>query len=292
QFEEGERVFQNAADVYAQHKNRDNNVDAFLQIASGWFAAHARPDLASERLAAGRRLLKEGVPENRLHAMANVICTYAGQGEDLEGHIQRARSSVDFYRNCCDVWGEGLAMAAWASMEGYLDETRAESLAYQSLRLHREAGDAWGEGLVLMSLARLAESNGNLELALARYGESQRLSEPIAADLVGVINAIAGQARVTGRLGNAERSEQLAKQAVRLSRGIGNRLQTGRALIDAGSNEEERSDGSPCHEAPVHGEIGELEDSVGEKDPQSCNSIGESLLSRVNEQTNHRSSSY
>ena len=232
QFEEGERVFQNAADVYAQHKNRDNSVDAFLQIASGWFAAHARPDLASERLAASLRLLKEGVPENRLHAMANVICAYAGQGEDLEGHIQRARSSVDFYRNCRDVWGEGLAMAAWASMEGYLDETRAESLAYQSLRLHREAGDAWGEGLVLMSLARLAESNGNLELALARYGESQRLSEPIAADIVGVINAIAGQARVTGRLGNAERSEQLAKQAVRLSRGIGNRLQTGRALIE------------------------------------------------------------
>ena len=232
QFEEGEKVFLNAADVYAQHKDRDNSVDAFLRIASGWFAAHARPDMAAEQLGAGLRLLKESVPENRLHAMANVICAYAGQGEDLEGHIQRAKSSVDFYRNCHDVWSEGLAMAAWAGMESYRDEACAESLAYQSLRLHREAEDAWGEGLVLQSLARMAESGGNLELALARYEESQRLSEPIAADIIGVINAIASQARVTGRLGNAEKSEQLAEQALRLSRGIGNRLQTGRALIE------------------------------------------------------------
>ena len=232
QFEEGERVFRNAADVYAQHKNRDESVGAFLRIASGWFAAHAWPDVAAERITGGLKSLKEGMPQDRLHAMANVICAYAGPGEDLEGHIQRAKSSVDFYRSCHDVWGEGLAMAAWAAMEAHRDEGHAESLAYQSLRLHREAGDSWGEGLVLLFLARIAESGGDLELALARYGESQRLSEPIATDIIGVVNAIASQARVTGKLGDAERSEQLAEQALRLSRGIGNRFQIGCALIE------------------------------------------------------------
>jgi len=232
QFEEGGKVFLNAAEAYAQHTNRDNSVDAFLRIASGWFAAHARPDLADKRMNAGLKLLKEGLPQNRLHAMANVICAYASSGEDLEGDIQRAELSVEFYRDCHDVWGEGLAMAAWATMISYRDEVQAESLAYQSLRLHREAGDAWGEGLVLSFLARMAESGGNLKLALTRYEESQRLSEPIAADIVGVIDSIASQARVTGKLGNAERSEQLAEQALQLSRGIGNRLRTGCSLIE------------------------------------------------------------
>jgi len=232
QFEEAAKVFLNAANAYAQHTNRDNSVDAFLRIASGWFIDHTRPDLAAERIAAGLKLLKDGLPENRLHAMANVICAYASSGDDLDGHIQRTRSSVEFYRDCPVAWGEGLAMAAWARMESYRDVAQAESLAYQSLRVHREAEDAWGEGLVLSFLARMAESGGNLELALTRYEESQRLSEPIAADIVGVINAIASQARVTGRLGNAERSEELAEQALRLSRGIGNRLQIGRSLIE------------------------------------------------------------
>ena len=123
-------------------------------------------------------------------------------------------------------------MGAWASLESYRDVAQAESLAYRSLRLHREVGDAWGEGLVLFSLARMAELQGELELALARYEETQRLSEPIAADVVGVINAIAGQARVMGELGNAERCEQLAEHALQLSRGIGSRLQTGRAMFE------------------------------------------------------------
>jgi len=232
QFEEADKVFLNAANAYARHTNRDDSVDAFLRIASGWFAAHARPDLAAERMTAGLKLLKEGSPEDRLHAMANVICVYGSRGENLEGHIGRAGSSVEFYRDCHDVRGEGLAVAAWATLENYRDEAQAESLAYQSLRLHREAGDAWGEGLVLSTLARMAESGGNLELALTRYEESQRLSEPIASNIAGVVDAIASQARVTGKLGNAKKSEQLAEHALQLSRGIGNRLQTGRALIE------------------------------------------------------------
>ena len=235
QFEEAAEVFLNAANAYGKHTNRDTSVDAFLRIASGWFISHARPDLAEERMSVGLKLLVEGLPEKRLHAIANVICAYASAGEDLEGHIQRVRSSVEFYRDSPISWGEGLALAAWAYLESYRDGAQAESLAYQSLRSHREAGDAWGEGLALLALARMAEFSGNLELALTRYEESQRLSEPIAADIVGVIDAIAGQARVTGKLGNGERSAQLAEQALQFSRGIGSRLQTGRSLIELAS---------------------------------------------------------
>ncbi|GAG11641.1 unnamed protein product, partial [marine sediment metagenome] len=140
QFEEAAEVFLNATNAYAQHTNRDNSVDAFLRIASGWFSSHTRPDLAAERMTVGLKSLSEGLPEDRLHAIGNVICAYASTGEDLEGHIQRASSSVEFYRDSPISWGEGLAMAAWASLESYRDVAQAESLAYQSLRLHREAG--------------------------------------------------------------------------------------------------------------------------------------------------------
>lgn len=232
QFEEGDKVFLNAANAYAQNGNRDNSVAAFLQIASGWFGSHVWPDLAAERMRGGLTLLKDEAPQDRLHAMAYVIGAYAVAGGDVVSHIERAQLSVAFYKNRHDVRGEGLATGAWAILEVYRDGALGESLAHQSLRLYREAGDAWGEGLVLSSLAQMAEESGNLELAVTRYEESQRLSEPIAADIVGVINAIAGQARVTGKLGNAERCEQLAEQALRLSRGIGNRFQTGRALLE------------------------------------------------------------
>lgn len=231
QFEEADSVFVKAAEAYAQHKERDDDIDAFLQIAGGWFANHIRPDLAEARLAAGEQLLGDDSPKTRLHAMGHVISAYASTGTNLEMHALRVQASVEFYRACHDKWAEGLALAAWAATESHRDEAQAESLAYQSLRLHREVGDAWGEGLVLLSLARLAEMQGNLDLALARYEESQRLSEPIAADIVGVIEAIAGQAWVTGRMGDAQASESLAMQALRLSRGIGNRLQIGRALM-------------------------------------------------------------
>jgi len=231
QFEEAKTVFVNAAGAYAKHEDRDVEVEAFLRIAGGWFADHIWPDQAAEQLAAGLKMLGNKAPESRLHAMANVICAYANTGTDVDGHLQRVQSSVEFYRGCQDMWAEGLATAAWAVIENYRDKAQAETLAYQSLRLHREVGDAWGEGLVLLSLARMAEMQGNLDLALSRYEESQRLAEPIASDIVGVIDSIAGQAWVTGRQGNALESEALAMQALLLSRGIGNRLQIGRALM-------------------------------------------------------------
>jgi tetratricopeptide (TPR) repeat protein len=231
QFEEAETVFVNAADAYAKHKERDGDIEAFLEISGGWFASHIGPDRAEARLACGLKLLGDEQPKTRLHAMGHVISTYANDGTELEACALRIRASVEFYRACQDKWAEGLALAAWGAIESYRDEALSESLAYQSLRLHRQVGDAWGEGLVLLSLARMAETQGNLDLALTRYEESQRLSEPIAADIVGVIEAIAGQAWVTGRMGDAQASESLALEALRLSRGTGNRVQIGRALM-------------------------------------------------------------
>jgi len=235
QFEEAETVFANAAAAYTRHEGRDVVVEAFLQIAAGWFAHNAWPDLAVERMESGLRLLEDQEPKTRLHAMAYVICTYAHSGCDIERFSRLAQASVEFYRIHQDTWAEGLSTAAWGSIEGYRDVNLAESLAYQSLRLHREAGDAWGAGLVLLFLARIAERHGHFDLALARYEESQRLSEPIASDIVGVIEAIAGQSRVMGKLGNSQTSEALALEALRLSRAIGNRLQIGRALVSLAS---------------------------------------------------------
>jgi len=232
QFEEAETVFANAGTAYVRCADQDAEVVGFLQIAAGWFAHHVWPDRAMERFASGLESLGDAAPTTRLHAISNVVCAYASSGNDVEGYARRAQASVEFYQASNDLWGEGLATAAWASIISSQDEVKAESLAYESLRLHREAGDAWGEGLVLLTLAHMAEARGNLELALTRHEESQRLSQPIAADITGVIESICGQARVTGKLGDAKRSETLAMEAVRLSQGIGNRLQMARANIE------------------------------------------------------------
>jgi len=55
--------------------------------------------------------------------------------------------------------------------------------------------------------------------------------------------------------------------------------------IDAGSDEEERSDSSPGYEASVYGKIGELQNTVCEKDPpmpQSRRRILVQLRERAN----------
>ncbi len=232
-FEEAETVFLQAVEAYRAQSSDRSSIEAFLEIAAGWCVANQRPDVAEVRLSKGLELLGEGAPKDRLHAMANVICAYANVGRDQEALAARISESVRFYRECGDLWGEGLALGAWAVQLSKLgDGDAAEKLAYRSLHAHREIGDAWGEGLALMFLARLAERRGELELALARYEESQRLSEPIASDIVGVIDSITSQARVSLALGNAEQADVLATRALELSRGVGNRLFTGGALVE------------------------------------------------------------
>jgi tetratricopeptide (TPR) repeat protein len=248
QFEEADRLFRAVHNAYVQHPKRDKVLEGFLQIAYGWTGMRIQPDEATRDLQAGLELLPESAPTTRLHAIANVICAYASRSEEAATHLKRIQDSVEFYHNCGDAWGEGLARAAWSELERGHDEAMAETLAYESLRLHREAGDAWGEGLVLMSLGRMAEIQGHFELALTRYEQSQCLSEPIGADISGVINSIASQARVVGRLGQGARSEQLAAEALRLSRGVGNRLLQARASIELARARAKRGDRASSRE--------------------------------------------
>ena len=230
-FEEARTVFSELVRSYERHRNRSTVVDAFLRVATGWFAAQTQPESATSMMDAGLDVLGEAPPACRLHAISNVIGAYVECGR-TDRLTNRVRASIDYYRASGDAWGEGLALAALGCLTGMHDANEAERLAYQSLRLHREIGDAWGEGLVLMALASLAEARGDLELALTRYEESQRLSEPIGADLSGVIRAVAGQARMVGQLGDAPRSLSLAERAWQLSQGTGNRRAIGRALIE------------------------------------------------------------
>ncbi|TFH11620.1 MAG: tetratricopeptide repeat protein [Candidatus Atribacteria bacterium] len=232
QYEEAERIFLSAANAYAKHEDRDPIVYAFLRITSGWFMSSVWPDRAMDRMRDGLSLLTAEDLTSRLHALANVVCAYALAGEDLESDLRRAQESAAFYREHQDMRGEGLATGAWSVLESRRDEAYGESLAHQSLRLHREIGDRWGEGLILFSLARVAEAYENLELALARYEESQRLGEAVANDVAGVVDAISGQARVTRKLGELKRSEELAERALQLSREIGDRLRIGQNLLE------------------------------------------------------------
>lgn len=235
QFEEAAGVFAGAAKAYIRHELRDTTVEAFMTVAQGWFAHYMNPDESTSQMIEGVGLLQAKAPKNRLHAASYVVCGYAYSSNDMSGdldkHIQRVRLAIRFYQDLGDRWGEGLATGALACLEAWRDTQLAEDLAYRSLRLHRETGDAWGEGLALSLLARLAEDRGDLELARERYEESQRLSEPIANDIVGVLHAIIGQSRVTARMGDGTASEMLAARALTLSRGAGYRLPTGMALL-------------------------------------------------------------
>ncbi len=232
-FEEAKTLFGELVQVYERHRDRSRVVDGFLRVATGWFARQSEPERTTALIGTGLEVLGDRPPACRLHAMSNVIAGYI-ECEQTDRLVGRLRDSIAYYRQCGDAWGEGLALAALACSVASQDRREAERLAYQSLRLHREIGDAWGEGLVLVSLAGLAEARGDLELALTRYQESQRLSEPIGEDLIGVIRTIAEQARLVGKLGDAGRSLKLAERSLDLSRGSGDRFSTGVALIEVG----------------------------------------------------------
>lgn len=150
------------------------------QIAAGWLAHYRWTDRSPKRVSGGLEQLGNVAPKTRLHAMANMVCAYASSGTDIEGHAYRSQASAAF---------------------------------------DQAGGQQWGEGLVLSLLARLSEARGDLHLTRTRYGENQRLSEPIAGDIGGVIEAIVGQARVLGRLGDVKRSEALAHAGSRLEPG-------------------------------------------------------------------------
>ena len=231
QFEEAMSVFAAAADAYARHEHRDEEVHAFLVVAQGWFGHQTCPENAAAHMRRGLGLLTSCAAQSRLQAMCYVICGYANAFGDLEKHVQQVGLSIAYYRDHGDLWGEGLATGAYAALESWRDSTLAESLSYQSLRLHREAGDAWGEGMALSLLAIMAELRGDFELARERYQESQRLSEPIANDIIGVLYAVIGQSRVTAKIGDMITSETLAERALQLCRGTGYRLPTGMALL-------------------------------------------------------------
>jgi tetratricopeptide (TPR) repeat protein len=229
---EAETVFEAASQAYRNLPDRDVGVDAFLRIAAGYFAVWDRPGLGAQRKADGMKLLPETTPQDRLHAMANVIYAAASFGREREANGERIRKSLAFFRERNDLREEAVALASWATVEMYHDNDHADLLAQQGLRLHRDMGDRWSEGIMLHLLARLAESRGELELALKQYQEAQRLNEPFTADAFGVLSSLICQARVTGRLGRTEDSMRLAEQALRLSRETGYRLQIGRSLLE------------------------------------------------------------
>lgn len=228
---EATAVFSEALMAYREHPDRDSVVEAFLSIAAGYFVSWDRPSLGRQRMAEGVKLLPLGPPQDRLHAMANLICGWIALCEDRDASQDTVAETIAFYREHEDPWGEAIALTASAMLERRHDNLDlANSPAEHSLRLHREHGNKWGEGIVMHLLARLDDLSGNLELALARYEEALRLLEPFTRDGFDVLSSLILQARVNGQLGRDETRMQLAERALYLARKAGYRFQIARAL--------------------------------------------------------------
>ena len=231
---EAETVFSAAYHAYEEHTDRDAVVEAFLRITSGHFATWDRLDIASRRLDEGIRVLPDVPPKDDLHAMANLIYADGCFSRERAANLRRARESLTYYRSAGDVWGEAFALAEIASIEGYHDRSASEEYAKQSLRLRREIDDRAGVAVTQFALARLAEANGDLELALSRYEEAGRMNVPFSNDGFGGISVLIAQARVLAKLGRAEESARYASQAIRRGHETGYKFQIGRSLIELG----------------------------------------------------------
>jgi DNA-binding SARP family transcriptional activator/predicted ATPase len=229
---EGESLFSEAMRAYREHDDRDPIVDGFLSVVAGWFASWDRADVAKRRRIDGMALLPEAEPRDPLHAMANAVYAYASLGDEIDRNLERLRGTIAFYEKTGDTWGVAFALEACGAVEARRDGPAAERYIERSIRLRREIGDRWGEGPATFRLASLAESRGDLALALSLYETAQRLNEPYTRNAFGVISAILGRARATRKLGDVGGGRRLAEEALRLSRGSGYRFQIGRSLLE------------------------------------------------------------
>ena len=235
-FTEAEGVFESAWKAYTRHDLRDATVEAFLRIASGWFASLGDPDVAIHRAEEGLSLLSDGGCADEIHALANVLYVYTtydkdGYSEARGGLRNRIDACLEFYRETGDMWGETVALGIAASLELASDKERADQLAQERLVLCRRIGDAHGEGLALHQLARVAELRGNLDNAMVWYRQVQKLFQPTLRQSFGAINTLLAQVRVEHQLGRTIESIQLAHEAVELSRAAGYQSLVAQSLI-------------------------------------------------------------
>jgi len=166
--------------------------------------------------------------------MANLVYADGSFSRERASNLRRAGESLTYYRDAGDLWGEAFALAELASIEGFHDRSASEEYGMQSLRLRREIDDRAGVAVTQFALARLAERNGDLELALSRYEEAGRVNVPFSNDGFGGISVLIAQARVLARLGRAEESARYAETAIRRGRETGYKFQVGRSLIELG----------------------------------------------------------
>jgi len=239
QMDAGYTLFERARVLFAATGDADPQVAGFLEVVSGWFGKYDDPDAAEKTLEEGMRRFADASCDSRLQALANVIASYArdtavgycGDRTQLSEDRARLESSIAYYEAEGIAWGAGLAKGALAASISIDNCESAEAMAYDSLHVHRSLGDKWGESIALFTLARIAEAEGDLELARSRYLQSQRLSEPISDEIIAVINAVYRRASIAARLGEFEGAEALALQALELGEQAGHPALASRAKI-------------------------------------------------------------
>jgi len=220
-FDEASSLFaelSNAADVFTP---ADPELSGFAELLHGWFLHDANPAEGERRIERGLLVLDQQ-PLGEVAALGAVIASYGIKEPDAAFTAERLGRSVSFYRETGDRWGEALALAALTRPVYAVDPEKAAELGQASLRLHREIGDYWGEALILFSLAAYDERAGRYGQAKVRFSESQRLLQRIGRDLFGVIDCLVCRARVARHLGDLEEAAELANEADRLTRRIGN----------------------------------------------------------------------
>jgi len=229
---DGESLFAGALHAYREHAKRDPIVEGFLSIVAGWFASWDRTDIATARRTEGLALLPDAEPQDRLHALANVVYAYACFGRERERNLERLARTIAFFEKAGDPWGVASTLDACGAVEERWNEAASQRFVERSIQLYREIADSWSEGPATFRLARLSESRGDFSLALSQYEEAQRLNEAYTSHAFGVVSALLGRARATRKLGDARGCRALAEEALQLGRKTGYRFQIARSLLE------------------------------------------------------------
>ena len=221
----GQSLFTTAHLKYSDRDDPAPDVAGFLTIVAGWFGLYSASNEARGLIAEGMSRFEDSKHPPRLQALAYVIASYSrdspigyrGDRTQLLEDRRLLEASIASFDQSDHLWGVALAKGALAALIAVDDHVAGEAMAHESLHLHRSLGDRWGESITLFTLARIAEAEGDLELARSRYLQSQRLSEPISDEMIAVINSVYRRASIAARLGEYEGAEALGLQALSLS---------------------------------------------------------------------------
>lgn len=234
-FQEGERVFREAAAQFTGPTVPEQRLRANLQARHGWFTFHLGNHQESLQLLHQSLETLEKVGEaaatifnyNYIGAVLRHQENYIEANAALTKALDLAQAHNDLYQ--ASISFNILGQTAWLQGNAALSRHYCQ----EALRIKREIGDTRGMTYSLMYLGRISEAQQDFADAIYLYKESMSISEAIS-DQRGVATALESLGGVAQKQGQYEQAAEFYRRSYEIYERIGGQLAASLALIRLG----------------------------------------------------------